>query len=253
MNALKAITAACATVLLFGHSAFSQADYFVGIAAGALSDRNHFTAETGHSLTAGALGGMQMFSFGFRKNGIVVASGFGIHRHSWRLIDLNRETLFFERMPQSGPAVNNFVVPISVAKEFKIAGNWHAGFGAGILGLISLDKGFAGKWARYEYARDDNSYILTADSSVTFYGNERGFNMALETSFYLMYQIENGGEFFARVSYQAHLKPNFEARHTFHSEARDIQGSSQGLNSFAISVGVRHYFKFPNKKDPEPQ
>ncbi|MCA1752872.1 MAG: hypothetical protein ABR572_09260 [Cryomorphaceae bacterium] len=251
---VKTLIFLAAAFLLTSTTVFSQGEYFLGLDAGILSDRNHFVSETGQGVTAGAVGGHIGLAFGYRKNDFVVSMGFGQYMHGIRNFDLDRNTGVYSRANSGSNSVLNFVIPVTFAKEFQVYQNWYLGVGVGLQGLISRDAGHQTKSISYNIDQDapmpwpDN---VNADSTVTFYGTDRNFNMALETSLYVAYRVDGGAELFARFSYQGHINPTFEARHTFYSDNGTVNGTSSAVNSFIIGGGVRYYL--PKSKDPRPE
>lgn len=248
MNNLKqkVSIAAIALMVFIGGNAYSQGQFFGGIDVGVLSDRNHFISETGQTLSGGTIGGLLSASFGFRKNDYVIATGFGRYSHGLRTFELDRNTGIFERPNQSGTAVQSYVIPVTFAREFQVYKKWHLGVGVGLLGLIARDVGYRGKTGNYGFdpdPADPSSVIRNADSTITTFGTNRNFNMAFETSLYMVYRIVDGAEFFAKASYQGHINPNFTAEHTFYSEAGTVRGSSLAINSFVVGIGMRYYFR----------
>ncbi len=193
------------------------------------------------------------FNFEYNKNNFTYESGVLFMVETFPLYNFNYTSFNVENVSSSTSSslASYYIIPFRFGKQFYIPKtHFYIKPGIGIDFMFSSDfpnNGEQGYWMKYNY---QNGNTPTGDSTFAQLMTLNSFNIAIEPSITIGYEIDSRFVLYLKGSYHSTLRPlsNELITHYLNSGEKIFASSTNFGNGFAVMVGLKFGFNFKKKE-----
>ncbi len=225
---------------------FSQKGFYFGYENGGVFDRYYYVNSKGYTLFQTSLGGSVGGYVGYKYNNFNIDAGFFVYSPTIPYVKYDYDTGKPYKTSAGGEGETNFVLPVSIGKEFLLATG--KVFLEPNLALVTIflsdytSEQPSEGWGENVTFEGNVNNSDSPDSTVVYgYFSDR-INFGLITSLSAGYRIKNKIDVYVRGGYITNFSPLYYETITHYSSKEIVEATRVRNNSFLLQVGIKFHF-----------